>query len=155
MASETTMATELLSSHPAQNQHATQTCARDFVFPHLCAYPSILAPNRGYLCRQELLDSLHHRGTVRASSCLPCSRSCPMHHMVPSSQNGSVVLYSIFCRCHFTHFRLSRLHRRKQALSNFSGDHGKLGIPVPHPSFSFLCDEHGGELQLGGYGDLP
>ena len=151
----TAMANEL-SSHLAQHLHANQTCARDFVFLHWCSYPSIPAPNRGDLCRQELLDSRHlARGTARASSCLLFSRWCPMHHMKPSSRNGSDALCLIYCRCQCTHSCLSRLHRRKQALSNFSGDHGKLGIPVPHPSFSFLCDEHGGELQLGGYGDLP
>lgn len=39
----------------------------------------------------------------------------------------------------------------RQALANVSGNHGTMGLPVPRPSFSFLCDEKGGELQLGGY----
>mmetsp|Transcript_27164 Transcript_27164/g.52965 ORF Transcript_27164/g.52965 Transcript_27164/m.52965 type:complete len:469 (-) Transcript_27164:26-1432(-) len=38
-----------------------------------------------------------------------------------------------------------------KALANVSGEHGRLGIPVPLPTFSFMCDEAGGELQLGGY----
>ena len=38
-----------------------------------------------------------------------------------------------------------------QALANVSGQHGTLGVAVPKPTFSFLCDEDGGELQLGGF----
>lgn len=36
------------------------------------------------------------------------------------------------------------------ALANVSGDHGKIGTPVPAPSFAFLTSNHSAELQLGG-----
>jgi hypothetical protein len=36
------------------------------------------------------------------------------------------------------------------SLANVSGDHGKIGTPVPRPRFSFLTGNTTAELQLGG-----